>query len=118
MLLEAMAPSGRAVERQALIVEIQNGTSFGGWDALAATRLNYAGFETRLAPADRRDYGYSTLIDLNTNPDANRNSSMLSILGLTPANLASLPDGASPVHYRLILGSDYNPCFSPEKLSH
>ena len=118
MLLQAMAPSERAVERQALIVEIQNGTAFDGWDALAATRLNYAGFETRLASADRRDYGYSTLIDLNTNSDANRNSSILSILGLAPANLASLPDSGSPVHYRLILGSDYNPCFSPEQLSH
>jgi hypothetical protein len=118
MLQQAMAPSQRATERQALIVEIQNGTPFDGWDALAATRLNYAGFETRLASADRRDYGYSTLIDLTTNPDANRNSNMLSILGLAPANLASLPDGTSPVHYRLILGADYNPCFSPEQLSH
>jgi LCP family protein required for cell wall assembly len=118
MLQQAMAPSQRATERQALIVEIQNGTPFDGWDALAATRLNYAGFETRLASADRRDYGYSTLIDLTANPDANRNSNMLSILGLAPANLASLPDGTSPVHYRLILGADYNPCFSPEQLSH
>ena len=118
MLQEAMAPSQRAVERQALVIEVQNGTSFDGWDTLAAFRLNYAGYETRLATADRRDYGYSTLIDLTTSPDANRDDNILTILGLAPANLASIPDANSPVHYRLILGADYNPCFSPEQLSH
>lgn len=118
MLQEAMAPSPRAVERQALVVEIQNGTAFEGWDALAASRLNYAGYDARLAPADRRDYGYSTLIDLTADQDGNRSASVLAILGLAPANLASIPDANSAVHYRLILGSDYNPCFSPEQLSH
>jgi hypothetical protein len=118
MLQEAMAPSQRAVERQALVVEIQNGTPFDSWDMLAASRLNYAGYETRLAPADRRDYGYSTLIELTPNTDGNRDASLLAILGLSSANLAVLPDANSAVHYRLILGADYNPCFSPEQLSH
>lgn len=118
MLLEAMAPSPRAVERQAIIIEIQNGTSFDGWDALAASRLNYAGYETRITPADRRDYTYSTLIDLNTTIDTNGNNTILSILGLSPSNLASIPDPNSKTHYRLILGHDYQPCFTPEQLSH
>lgn len=118
MLLEAMAPSQRAVERQAVVIEIQNGTPFDGWDELAASRLNYAGYETRLTPSDRTDYTYSTLLDLNAVTDANRNNNILNILTLPPANLAVIPDASSPVHYRLILGHDYNPCFSPEKLSH
>ena len=118
MLQEAMAPSQRAVERQAIVIEIQNGTPNEGWAELAASRLNYAGFETHIAPADRRDYGYSTLVDLNAATDANRNNTILAVLGLPPANLAVLPDPASPVHYRLILGADYQPCFSPEGLSH
>jgi len=118
MLQEAMAPSQRAVERQAVVIEIQNGTPYDGWDQLAASRLNYAGFETRIAPADRRDYGYSTLLDLNAATDANRNNTILSILSLPSANLAVIPDANSPVHYRLVLGADYNPCFRPEQLSH
>ncbi|MBU1661890.1 MAG: LCP family protein [Chloroflexi bacterium] len=118
MLQEAMAPSQRAVERQAVTVEIQNGTSFEGMAELAASRLNYGGYETQIAPADRQDYGYSTLVDLNAVTDAERNNTVLAILGLQPANLASLPDPNSPVNYRLILGADYNPCFSPEGLSH
>jgi len=118
MLQEAMAPSLRAVERQAIVIEIQNGTPNESWAELAASRLNYAGFETQIAPADRQDYSYSTLVDLNAVTDADRNNTVLAILGLQPANLASLPDANSPVHYRLILGADYNPCFSPEGLSH
>jgi hypothetical protein len=118
MLQEAMAPSQRALERQALVIEIQNGTPFEGWAELAAARLNYAGYETNISPAERRDQTYSTLIDLNAVTDASRNNSLLNILTLAPANLASLPEAGGPPHYRLILGHDYNPCFSPETLSH
>jgi LCP family protein required for cell wall assembly len=118
MLQEAMAPSQRAAERQAIVVEIQNGTPYDGWDELAASRLNYAGFETRIAPADRRDHPFTTVLDLNAVTDADRNNTVLSILGLPNANLAVIPDANSPAHYRLVLGYDYRPCFSPEQLSH
>lgn len=118
MLNEAMAPSQRAVERQAIIIEIQNGSPYAGWDELAASRLNYAGFETHIIPTDRTDYSYSTLLDLTAVTDSGRNNNILNILNLPTANLAVIPDPASQVHYRLILGTDYQPCFSPEKLSH
>lgn len=118
MLQEAMAPSQRAEEREALIIEVQNGTPNEGWAELAASRLNYAGFETHITPADRQDYGYSTLLDLNALTDDNRNNTLLAILGLPAANLAVIPDSSSPVHYRLVLGADYQPCFRPEGLSH
>ncbi|GAB4504838.1 MAG: hypothetical protein Fur0043_18320 [Anaerolineales bacterium] len=118
MLQEAMSPSPRAVERQTVVIEIQNGTPFEGWDTLAASRLNYAGYETRLTPADRRDYAYSTLIDLNPIPDAERDQAILAILGLSSVHLATIPTPGSAANYRLVLGADYQPCFSPEQLSH
>jgi len=118
MLQEAMAPSQRAEEREVITVEVQNGTPNEGWAELAASRLNYAGFETQITPADRQDYSYSTLVDLNAATDAERNNTLLAILGLPAANLASIPDADSSVNYRLILGADYQPCFSPEGLSH
>jgi LCP family protein required for cell wall assembly len=118
MLQEAMAPSPRAAERETITIEIQNGTPNEGWAELAASRLNYAGFETHIAAADRQDYTYSTLVDLNAVTDANRNNTILSALGLPQSNLAVIPDSSSPVNYRLILGADYNPCFQPEQLSH
>jgi LCP family protein required for cell wall assembly len=118
MLQEAMTSSQRAEEREAVIIEVQNGTPNEGWAELAASRLNYAGFETHIAPADRQDYSYSTLVDLNAVTDANQDNTLLAILGLPAANLAVIPDSSSPVHYRLILGADYQPCFQPEGLSH
>lgn len=74
MVQEAVAPSQRAVERQALVIESQNGTPYVGWDQLAASRLNYAGFETRIALAHRRVHGYSTLLDtyIFINPSYNK----------------------------------------------
>ena len=118
MLQEAMAPSQRAVERQSVLIEIQNGTPYDGWDVLAASRLNYAGYETQLIPADRRNHSFTSLIDLNSTTDQYRNNNILDILTLPAANLAILPDANSRVNYRLILGADYAPCFSPEQLSH
>ena len=107
------APRSGAKPKPAAAAELSNPMA-----ELAASRLNYAGYETQITPADRQDYSHSTLVDLNAVTDADRNSTVLAILGLQPANLASLPDANSPVDYRLILGADYNPCFSPEGLSH
>lgn len=34
---------------------LQANTPNDGWDELATSRLKYAGFETRISPADRQD---------------------------------------------------------------
>ena len=117
MIQEALIPSPRLAERERAIIEVQNGTPFEGWDALAAARLNYAGYEARLAPADRRDYGYSILVDLTTTQDANQSSNILSVLGLYSGSLIPMPDPNSTAGYRVILGYDYQPCFNPENLT-
>ena len=82
-----------------------------------ASRLNYAGYLTRLAPADRRDYARSVLVDLTGDQDYNRSAMLLNVLGFQLNQLVSMPDPNSPVQYRLILGYDYQPCFQPEGLS-
>lgn len=118
LITEALTFSTKTVERQAITIEIQNGTPFEGWEALAASRLNYAGYQTRTSPADRRDYPTSVLVDLTADQNPTQRTALLSILGLYSANQISLPDPNSPVQYRLILGYDYEPCFRPEELSH
>ncbi|MBI1855678.1 MAG: LCP family protein [Chloroflexi bacterium] len=118
ILTEATTLSTTAIERQAVKVDMQNGTPFDGWDTLAATRLNYAGFTTSVSTADRRDYSNSVLIDLSAAQDTNTRSAILNGLGLYSASVISLPDPNSPVQYRLVLGYDYQPCFQPETLSH
>lgn len=118
MLIEAATLSPRAAERESIKVEIQNGSSFGAWDTLAASRLNYAGYQTNISPADRRDYTNSVLVDFSPGQDANQQQALLAALNLFSANIISIPDVNSPIQYRVILGNDYEPCFQPQDLSH
>jgi len=116
MLQQALSASPVTVERSALTVEVRNGTSNPGWDALAAERLNYAGFDTRLAPADRQDYAASLLYDLSAVPNLTRAGTMLAVLGLPPSAFVTAPTQAD-VDYVLIVGADYQPCFNPNNLA-
>jgi LCP family protein required for cell wall assembly len=118
MLIEATTLSTFAVERQSVKVEVQNGVPLDSWDALAASRLNYAGYQTVISTADRRDYGNSVLVDFTPGQDPNQRQTIISTLNLFSANIISQPDANSPVQYRVILGYDYEPCFQPQDLSH
>jgi LCP family protein required for cell wall assembly len=117
MLTEAVNPSPRQVERQALKIEIQNGSPNDGWDALAGERLNYAGYETLFAPADNRQHTQTLLYDLTPEQDRNRTASLLAVLGLPQSALVSAPDANAKVSYALIVGTDYQPCFQPAELT-
>ncbi len=118
MLTEATSLSTTAVQRQAISIEVDNGTTNSGWDSLAANRLNYAGYNVRIAAADNQNYGTSVLFDLTVNQDAAARGALLDGLGLYAANVMSTPDATSSIQYRLILGNDYKPCFQPQNLSH
>ena len=116
MLTEALSPSAKVVEKQTITIDVMNGTSIEGYEALATSRLNYAGYETNIIPSDRQDYAYSVLIDKSATQDSNVSNSILSVMGMTSGSLIPAPDSNSTAHYLLILGYDYQPCFSPEKL--
>ncbi len=118
LLMEATTLSPRAAERETIKVEVQNGTTLDSYDTLAASRLNYAGYETTISAADRRDYSNSVLVDFTAGQDPSQQQAIISALNLTSANIISLPDANSPVKYRVILGYDYAPCFQPQDLSH
>jgi polyisoprenyl-teichoic acid--peptidoglycan teichoic acid transferase len=115
-LQQALSPSTSIVEQAALTVEVRNGTANPAWDALAAERLNYAGYNTRLAPSDRLDYANSLLYDLAAVPDPNRASSLLAILGLPSSAFVSAPT-QTDINYVVIIGADYQPCFKPSGLT-
>lgn len=116
MLQQALSPAPRINVQDAPTVEVRNGTANPAWDALAAERLNYAGYNTRLAPADRLDYPGSLLYDLEAIPDPNRAASLLAVLGLPSSAYITAPTQAE-INYVLILGSDYQPCFNPTGLA-
>ncbi|MCC6500501.1 MAG: LCP family protein [Anaerolineales bacterium] len=116
MLAEALSPAAKAAERQAIVIEVMNGTTIPGYETLAATRLNYAGYETHIVPSERQDYAYSVLIDRTAVQDRNFSAPILNVMGLLPGSLISSPDPNNAASYLLILGYDYQPCFSPEQL--
>jgi LCP family protein required for cell wall assembly len=118
MLIQATTLSTYAAARQSITVETLNGARFDTLDALAASRLNYAGYQTVTGIADRRDYARSVLVDFTPGQDPAQQQTIIAVLGLNSANVISLPDANSPVQYRVILGADYRPCFQPENLSH
>jgi LCP family protein required for cell wall assembly len=116
MLTEALSPSTKTVEKQTVVIDVMNGTSVAGYEALATSRLNYAGYETHIVPSDRNDYAYSVLIDKTVLQDTSISSPILDVMGMLQGNIISSPDPNSTSHYLLILGYDYEPCFSPENL--
>jgi polyisoprenyl-teichoic acid--peptidoglycan teichoic acid transferase len=113
MLRTALASSPRRVQTETMLVEVQNGTFNAGWNALAAERLNYAGYATQLSEAENRPYAASVLYDLTPEQDAQRAASLLAILGLPRSALIAAPQANSASAYIFIVGADYQPCFNP-----
>ena len=118
LMQEAVTLSNFAVVRETITVEVQNGSGFDTLETLAASRLNYAGYQTLTSLADRRDYANSVLVDFTVGQDPNERQSIINVLGLYSANVLSLPDPNSAVQYRVILGTEYEPCFHPQHLTH
>jgi LCP family protein required for cell wall assembly len=116
MLQQALAFAPRTPDATPLTVEVRNGTANPGWDSLAAERLNYVGYDTRLAAADRQDYPNSLLYDLSASPDLSRISSILNVLGLPQQAFVAFPTQAD-INYVLIVGTDYQPCFNPATIA-
>jgi LCP family protein required for cell wall assembly len=118
MLLEATTLSTYAAARENITIEVQNGSYFDTMETLAASRLNYAGYETVTGFADNRNYGSTVLVDFTANPDFNQRQTILNVLGTYSASVISLPDPNSVAQYRVIIGADYQACFKPEDLAH
>lgn len=116
MLQQALSPSPRAVQSTALTVEVRNGTKNPAWDSLAAERLNFAGYNTSIAPSDRQNYASSLLYDLSATPDLTRATSLLNVLGLPPSAFVTAPNKTA-INYVFIIGADYKPCFNPNGLA-
>lgn len=112
LLRQALSASPQLPQTSALTIEVRNGTTTPGLDALAAQRLNYAGYNTRLAPADRTNYAGSLLYNLSAQDNPSQDAALLTALGL-PASALVLAPMQSDVPYVLIVGADYQTCFNP-----
>jgi hypothetical protein len=115
LLIQATSLSDTALHRQAISVEVQNGTNVNGLDGLAANRLNYAGYATHISQADAQNHQTSVLVDASDSRTCSCGPSRRAWIGRRdPFH----PDPAASTKYRLIVGDDYQACFRPEDLEH
>jgi LCP family protein required for cell wall assembly len=105
-------PEGR-LWRTLQTVEVWNGTGNAGWDQLAADRLFREGFVAVTGQPDRQDYPQTQLIDFSPTTKGSATSYLQWMFDISPENVISAPDPSMPVHYRLIVGADYQTCRSP-----
>ncbi|MFQ5921968.1 MAG: LCP family protein [Anaerolineales bacterium] len=97
-----------------LTVEVSNSSAQGHWGALAAVRLEYAGFATHVG-LDSPSSGTPThLIDYGLAQDGSAEE-ILQSFGLPASRLITEPDPTSPFAFRLVVGDDYDPCFDPTR---
>lgn len=105
-------PEGR-MWRSLQTVEVWNGTPNDGWDQLAADRLYREGYNVVIGTADRRDYTHTRLIDFTSTSKGSALPYLQRMFGIPAENVFSAPDPNMPVHYRLIIGADYETCRRP-----
>jgi len=110
---EALAPpaSGRALQ-QAFQVEVWNGTPYEGLGHVAAERLRWEGFAvTDVSPADQA-YVRTQIVNFTTSAKGSALYRLTTLYRRENSDVISEPTEASPVDYRVILGSDYDPCIA------
>ena len=117
LMAEALGPPSETEQlHTGLTVEIWNGTSHPGWDSLAAERLNYAGFDSIINPPDHTEHSQTTLLDFTSGDNPEPAQTLGTLFNLDPNLITAVPTEDSPVDYLLILGADFDPCFSPKDI--
>jgi LCP family protein required for cell wall assembly len=95
--------------REAVRIQVQNGTARPQLAAIAADQLSWYGLSIEDGgPADRADYQRTQILVFNDKPQ--EVELLARLLRVKPANVIRRPDAGQPADIRIILGSDYNPC--------
>jgi hypothetical protein len=91
-------------------VEVANGGAGEALEPLAVETLGNEGFAVRLSDGPATARSATTLIDYSTSAKGSPLGRLQSVLHISDEHVLAQPDPASPVQFRVILGSDYNPC--------
>jgi LCP family protein required for cell wall assembly len=105
-----LPPSPSRAARNAIRVEVWNGTSQADWDDLAADRLYRNGFTPVLGSGNGQPFGQTHLQVFSDHAKGTGASVVQAIFGIDDADVSYLGAQDSDVKLRLILGQDYNPC--------
>jgi LCP family protein required for cell wall assembly len=119
VISEALAPfAGTRAQQRAFRVEVWNSTPEEGLGHVAAERLRWEGFEVvSVGPADGA-YERTQIVDLNTSAKGSAIYRLMRLYGRNGDDVVSQPTEGSPVDFRVILGADYDPCFSTKVYWH
>lgn len=102
------------VPEAAFPIEIVNGSDNPDYGELAAERLTYAGYKTRVLRSGAEPSTRSRLLDYGlAGPDV-RNG-ILSALGLPASVVESASSAGGDAAFRLIVGQNFDPCFNPTR---
>jgi len=118
MLQEAMSPPDLLTEqRLSLLVEVSNGSGEEGLEVLAAERLHYGGYETRITPYEGDKVSKTQLYDYSGGQQPDQMAFLLKYMGLPAERVNKADNPGTEAAFRLVLGRDYDPCFNPAKVN-
>jgi len=111
LVSEALAPPASArAQQRAFRVEVWNATPYDGLGHVAAERLRWEGFEVvNVGPADAT-YPRTQIVDFTTTAKGSAISQLMRLYKRNASDVISQATEGSAVDYRVILGSDYDPC--------
>lgn len=108
------APGEKHTTRSSTKVEICNASGNSDYDDLSAERLHYAGYQTLACTIEINEVIKQSFVqDLRMGTNEGIGGSLLGTLGLSGGRLEKVDEPESQAVLRVIIGKDYNPCFSP-----
>jgi LCP family protein required for cell wall assembly len=96
-------------------IEVVNGATNQDWGTLAAERLTYAGYRSRLLRSGAEPTSATVLIDYGYASPEQRND-LLSALGIGASSVRQEDPEGRQAYFRLVVGNNFDPCFDPTKL--
>ena len=111
LVREALAPPASArAQRPAFRIEVWNATPWEGLAHVAAERLRWEGFEVvSVGPADGA-YPRTQIVDFTTTAKGSPISRLMRLYKRKQDDVVAQPTDGSQIDFRVMLGSDYNPC--------
>lgn len=105
----SLPASARALQ-PAFRVDVWNATPYDGLGHVAAERLRWEGFEVVGVGSADGTYPRTQIVDFTTSSKGSAIYRLMRLYRRVEGDVVSQPTQGSPVDFRLILGSDYDPC--------
>ncbi len=103
-------PVLNSASRTPIYVEVVNGTANPDLALLAADNLSWYGFVPVITEADRNDYENTTISYYGNNLKGSFDTLLSWLFHKKSGDIELVPDTPYDYDYRVVLGSDYDPC--------